>query len=258
MIKPEFWDDAEISEVSLEANLLFIGMWNFADDKGIIEADASYIKSKVFPRREDLRKAQVIQWIDQLKKARFLVPLKYKEKSYYVIRTFGVHQKIDKPRPSKIPENIVSEALRLFDEDSTTIRRTIDEGSTTKIEIEEEREDEDEDEGEENDETSSTPPVTFGETIIRNIKDLRDGCLQDQVYFVEHICRQHKITPEEVPKRLDEFNEHLTHLQTTMKTIKDYRVHFGNWLRKRSGIPKNNPPATGTPIKRADTSKYDR
>jgi hypothetical protein len=33
-IKPEFWTDEKVVECSFEARLMFIGMFNFADDKG--------------------------------------------------------------------------------------------------------------------------------------------------------------------------------------------------------------------------------
>ena len=38
IIKPEFWADAKIGRLSFGARLLYIAMWNFADDYGIISA----------------------------------------------------------------------------------------------------------------------------------------------------------------------------------------------------------------------------
>ena len=34
-IKPEFWIDDVIVELPFETRLLFIGIWNFADDAGV-------------------------------------------------------------------------------------------------------------------------------------------------------------------------------------------------------------------------------
>jgi hypothetical protein len=39
-IKPEFWTDEKIVECSFEARLMFIGMFNFADDKGNLVREA--------------------------------------------------------------------------------------------------------------------------------------------------------------------------------------------------------------------------
>ena len=40
-IVPEFWEDERFSNVSLPACLLYIGMKNFADDSGVILANAN-------------------------------------------------------------------------------------------------------------------------------------------------------------------------------------------------------------------------
>jgi hypothetical protein len=128
-IKPEFWEDEKLSTLPLEVNLLFIALWNFADDEGVVKSSAAWIKSKVFPLRDEIRKMQVEQWIGQLTKARFLVPFSYNETGYYVIRTFKTHQVINRPQESKIPESIINKALELFTENSLNNPRNNNEGS---------------------------------------------------------------------------------------------------------------------------------
>lgn len=48
-VKPEFWVDDKVVDLSLLAKLLYIGMWNFADDDGYIEDSARRIKRQIFP-----------------------------------------------------------------------------------------------------------------------------------------------------------------------------------------------------------------
>ena len=48
-IKPEFWTDEKIVELSAFARLLFIGLWNFADDAGRMEFSAKRLKMQIFP-----------------------------------------------------------------------------------------------------------------------------------------------------------------------------------------------------------------
>ena len=48
-IKPDFWTDESLTECSLSARLMFIGMWNFADDSGNIQRSAKQLKMKIFP-----------------------------------------------------------------------------------------------------------------------------------------------------------------------------------------------------------------
>jgi len=106
-IKPEHWNDKALTEISLQAHLLWIALWNFADDEGVFEDDINLIKSQVFPRRTDIRLEQIKDWLGQLSKARFVIPFSHNNESYYIHRTFKAHQRIDKPRPSKVPSNII-------------------------------------------------------------------------------------------------------------------------------------------------------
>lgn len=48
-IKPDFWTDEAIVELEMWERLLFIGMWNFADDQGYIHYSPKRIKMQVFP-----------------------------------------------------------------------------------------------------------------------------------------------------------------------------------------------------------------
>ena len=49
MISPEFWSDEKIFELSMTARLLYIGIWNFANDYGVIKSNPKRIKALVFP-----------------------------------------------------------------------------------------------------------------------------------------------------------------------------------------------------------------
>jgi len=121
-IKPTHWNDRQLTEISLQAHLLWIATWNFSDDKGVFENDTHLLKSQIFPRRTDIRIDQIRQWLDQLVKARFIIPFSFEGVSYYVSRTFETHQKIDRPQPSKIPTDVLS---KVFDEHSSNDQRTI-------------------------------------------------------------------------------------------------------------------------------------
>lgn len=125
-IKPTHVNDKELAKVSLQAHLLWVLSWCFSDDEGVFENDPLLIKSQVFPRRTDIRVEQIEQWLGQLVKARFIIPFTHDGEGYYLHRTFKIHQKIDRPQPSKIPENIIR---RIIDECSTNVRPCIVEDS---------------------------------------------------------------------------------------------------------------------------------
>jgi len=121
-IKPTHWADKELPKIPLQAHLLWIATWNFSDDSGVFDADPLLIRSQVFPRRTDIRVEQIQLWIGQLVKARFILPFTFNGEGYYVHRTFGTHQRIDKPQPSHIPEDVLSS---VFVEYSTNVLGTI-------------------------------------------------------------------------------------------------------------------------------------
>lgn len=106
-IKPTFWKDQKIGKLKREIRLMFIGLWNLADDEGVVNADASLIRSELFPYDEDLRNSSVQAWLDQLTKARMIIPFSYNGESYYLVRAFKAHQVINRPQDSKIPKEVL-------------------------------------------------------------------------------------------------------------------------------------------------------
>jgi len=48
-IKPEFWTDEDIVDLSLPARLLFIGLWNLACDNGHVTDKPKQIKMRILP-----------------------------------------------------------------------------------------------------------------------------------------------------------------------------------------------------------------
>lgn len=119
-IKPEFWTSEQIVECSLNARLLFIGLWNFCDDNGIHRFSPKTIKMEIFPG-DEIKITQIENWLDELKR-NGLIKTYHVENKQYLIVTGWHHQKIDRPNPKHpLPEK--------FDDDSTTDCRVIDEQS---------------------------------------------------------------------------------------------------------------------------------
>jgi hypothetical protein len=101
-IKPEFWTSEQVIELSPIARLLFIGMWNFCDDRGVMPAAVKSLKAKVLPaddfRTEDI-KGFVAEMIDQ-----GLVEEFESNGSRWWSVTGWKHQVINRPSPSNFPE----------------------------------------------------------------------------------------------------------------------------------------------------------
>ena len=113
-IKPEFWEDEKLSALPFEARLFFIGMWNFADDQGVIRAIPKVLKAKVFPY-DDIPITSIAKWCSLLVTATALIPFTHNGESFFIIRTFGLHQKVD-ARYIKliVPAEVVEDKLNTF------------------------------------------------------------------------------------------------------------------------------------------------
>lgn len=125
-IKPSHVNDKELPNLSLQAHLLWVLSWCFSDDEGVLENDPLLIKSQLFPRRTDIRIEQIKEWIDQLIKARYIIPFTHNGEGYLLHRTFKTHQKIDRAQESKIPIEVIR---RTLDDHSTNVRPCIGEYS---------------------------------------------------------------------------------------------------------------------------------
>jgi len=110
-IKPEFWDDEKLAmQTSRDARLLFIGLWNFADDFGIVKGNPVWLKNKIFPY-EDIPKNQITLWLKKLTAVFSIIPFTANNEQFYFIRNFSKHQVINKPSKSlrnpTPPDNIL-------------------------------------------------------------------------------------------------------------------------------------------------------
>lgn len=104
MIDPEFWSDEKIGNLTTDARLLFIGMWNFADDEGIIKARPEFLKSNIFPYDSDMMSDDVKELFKQLVKQELIFAYSNSGQQYALILNFWKHQVINKPLASKLPK----------------------------------------------------------------------------------------------------------------------------------------------------------
>lgn len=100
-IKPEFWQDDDLAEVSEAALLTAIGLLNHADDDGYFKANPKLIQSVIFPLREPSVTIQVA--INELSNIGYIsLYIGGDGKQYGKVNGFKSHQRINKPTPSKI------------------------------------------------------------------------------------------------------------------------------------------------------------
>jgi hypothetical protein len=102
-------------ECSPMARLLFVGMWNFADDAGRMTYSPKTLKAQVYPS-DDVSVAEIERLIVELS-ANDLILIYSAEGKEFISITGWHHQKIDKPKPSKLPGP--------FDDGSATRSRAV-------------------------------------------------------------------------------------------------------------------------------------
>lgn len=125
-IKPEFWVSEQVADCSVTARLLFIGLWNFADDGGVIPYKPKAIKAQVFPA-DDITSETIRRLVDELLATALLASFEADGQTYLFVTGWKKHQRIEKvnikyPRP---PADILDGKAQL----SLPIRRPVDDQS---------------------------------------------------------------------------------------------------------------------------------
>lgn len=106
-IKPEFWADEKLAEaVSRDGRLLYIGLWNLADEHARLRGSARYIKGQLFPYDDDLTVSRVDALIDELtavrKVWRYLCP---DGDAYLYLPNLARHQRLEAAKvASRLPD----------------------------------------------------------------------------------------------------------------------------------------------------------
>lgn len=128
MISSDFPHNEKLSNVSLSARLLFIEMWIFADDWGVIKGNHIFLKNSCFPY-DEISQDIFDSWVEELKKIGVIKKFEKQESSYYAIKDWSSHQKINRPshekRNPEAPKDI-------FTEGSLRAHGGLTEGSLTK------------------------------------------------------------------------------------------------------------------------------
>lgn len=98
-VKPEFWTDLKVVTLSPFARLLFMGMWNFADDCGHIEDEPLQLKLQILPNDAVDASGLVEELMD--------VGLVKRLTGCLEIVNFNRHQRIDHPSTCRFAEHSV-------------------------------------------------------------------------------------------------------------------------------------------------------
>ena len=106
-IKPEFWRSRDITALSWDARLVFIGLWSYVDDNGVGRFDLASIAGDLFvqdlcdnPRDTLARLSRALQ---QIISNGLAVVYEIESKDFIFITGWNKHQRIDRPNKARLP-----------------------------------------------------------------------------------------------------------------------------------------------------------
>lgn len=104
-IKPEFFTDADLGELTPVHRLLFVGLWTQADRDGILEDKPKHLKVRLLPFDD----YDVDKLLGDLAEHRFIDRYEADNTKCIVIRSFRKHQRT---HPKETPSGLPSPASR--------------------------------------------------------------------------------------------------------------------------------------------------
>lgn len=242
-IKPQFFKNEDIAELSAMTRLLFIGLWTQADRDGRLEDRPKRLKAEIFPYEN----YDVDKGLNELQSAGFIIRYKVNvnasgsvlapeqpvtELALIQIVTFSKHQRFTGKEAQE--ESIYPPPHRREVNGKHCGNIGKQQGT---------QEGNKEGNGDDGMEENSSPAIPA--SLVKGIEDLKSDCLKEPIYFVEHVARQCGVAPEAIPRLLEAFNAYLRSIGETVKGARDYRQHAQNWIKKQD-VSKYTPKTTQT------------
>ncbi len=135
-IKPEFWVSEQVVSCSRDARLFFIGIWNFADDGGVIPLSPRGLKMQIFPG-DDFTDEEIRRLVGELSANGLVALFTHSGKDYIHVCKWDDHQRIEKPTYKHPRPPVLQDAQTPFEpetpQNSTTPLRLVAEDSPTSL-----------------------------------------------------------------------------------------------------------------------------
>lgn len=98
-VHPSLWTDDDFVSLSAFARLMLIGIWNEADDHGLLPWKPTRLKMRIFPA-DDVNPRALME---ELRKARFIVEIERGGEPYVAVKNFRKFQRPQRPSAPIIP-----------------------------------------------------------------------------------------------------------------------------------------------------------
>jgi hypothetical protein len=91
-LKPEFFEDTRLADLSRDIRLFYAGLWCQLDRLGITENEPKILKKQIFPYDDDITASRVAEMIEELIRIGRLIRIEDRDKSYLYCPSFTRHQ----------------------------------------------------------------------------------------------------------------------------------------------------------------------
>lgn len=105
-LKPEFWDDRKLARSACrDARMLYMGLWNQADEHGRLNGDLMWLKGRIFPYDDDITTERLAFLLGQLERATCIVRYEVDGDPFIYLPKLGRHQRLEPDKvESRLPE----------------------------------------------------------------------------------------------------------------------------------------------------------
>lgn len=104
-VKPEFWQDQEITRLPRDVRLMYIGMWNLADEHARLQGDPRFIKGQLFPYDDDMPAWEIDLMVDALVSSGKAQRYTVRGAVYLYLPKLSKHQRLE---PDKVASRLPS------------------------------------------------------------------------------------------------------------------------------------------------------
>ena len=105
MVHTSMWASGQVSKLSRDARLLYVGMITLGDDDGRLKGSPALIRSQLYPYDEDVKVADVERWIKEIEAQKLVVGYCIGDECFFYHPKWEDYQHIreDRRRESNIP-----------------------------------------------------------------------------------------------------------------------------------------------------------
>jgi hypothetical protein len=104
-LKPEFWTDRKLArQHSRDARMLYMALWNQADEHGRVLGDPRWIKGNCLPYEDDIDNDGIVRLLDELTASGRVQRYAVDEDPYLFLPKLARHQRLESAKvPSRLP-----------------------------------------------------------------------------------------------------------------------------------------------------------